>query len=50
MIWGNNETYSIQSGQLLGHFSHWKEHKVVFVFILRERLNSVLQITLLLSR
>lgn len=43
-----NETYSVQSGQLLCHFSHREVHKVAFVLLLRVRHSSILLICVFL--
>lgn len=40
-IFYKNETYSVQSGQLLSHFPHGEVHKVVFVFILSGHLGFI---------
>lgn len=45
-----SETYSVQSGQLLGHFSHREVHEVTFVFLLQWRLSVVLLISVLLPQ
>ena len=46
-----NETYSVQSGQLLCYFSHREVHKAVVVFLFSGCLPSILLISgLLLER
>lgn len=40
-----NKTYSIQSGQLLRHFSHREVHKAAFIVLLNGRLSSILKIS-----
>ena len=45
-----SETYRVQSGQLLGHFSHREVHEVTFVFLPHWRLSSVLLISVLLPQ